>query len=470
MRHGRILTKNKGQAMVLSLILMSFSLMVVIFSFNVSQLNLNSSKLQNTADNTAYSIATIAARDFNFKAYTNRASVANQVAVAQMVGLSSWFNMTDKFAKNACDFLCWVPYLGQVLSGIESAVGAINSVAQPVFEALIYAEDIILQALSASQQIVHYAGLVSTVITAGDIVKANDPRAKLDLLQNPQMLGDIKNLWIDFQKRHSRSNQKPNQRGTNQFQDFLTVSLDSRDSFSKSRSYKLGFPWSLSLFPLRWKTHKTGGSELISNGNYQAETWTSMDTISFHLSKFRCSWSGCRWRSYRETPLGWGATRSDDRANIRRVGNNNSWGSSRDTNNSASRYAAYDQETRGDYNGVQPFYGLSNAAQSKNTTENIAVVVSKSQNNIRTSSTVDVGKDNTNPAINEEMLGDRLTALATAQVYYSRPYDLMISSAAWRRSDSRHEYGNLYNPFWQTRLSDSTNSERNIVLALTRFL
>jgi Flp pilus assembly protein TadG len=56
-----MLNKQKGQAMALTLILMSFSLMVVVFSFNASQLNLHSTKLQNTADNTAYSVATIAA-------------------------------------------------------------------------------------------------------------------------------------------------------------------------------------------------------------------------------------------------------------------------------------------------------------------------------------------------------------------------------------------------------------------------
>ncbi|MBW8183135.1 Tad domain-containing protein [Shewanella nanhaiensis] len=465
-----MLTRHKGQAMVLSLILMSFALMVVLFSFNASQLNLNGTKLQNTADNTAYSVATIAARDFNFKAYTNRASVANQVAVAQMVGLSSWFNMTDKFAENACNFLCWVPYLGQALSGIKSAVGAINTVAQPVFEALIYAENAMLYALTTSQQIIHYAGLLSSFNTAGKIVKANDPNARLDLLQNPQMLGDIKDHWIDFQKRHTRGSHRNKSK---QFKDFITVTMDSRDPFAKKRSYKLGFPWSLSFFPIRWRTYKTGGSELISNNDRdssKAETWTSMDTISFHLSKFRCSWSGCRWRGYRETPLGWGGTRSDNRADIRRLGNRNYWGSSRRTNGTAARYAGYDQETRGWYSGIQPFYGLSDKGNNRSSGRNIAVVVSKPQNSVRTTSTITAGEEHTNPATNEEMLGDRMTALSAAQVYYSRPHDLMARTSSWSRADGRHEYGNLYNPYWQTRLSDSTNTERSAVLAITRFL
>lgn len=68
------------------------------------------------------------------------------------------------------------------------------------------------------------------------------------------------------------------------------------------------------------------------------------------------------------------------------------------------------------------------------------------------------------------MLGTRLNALSTAQVYYSRPRDLMLTSSAWSRSDNLHEYGNLYNPFWQTRLTDSTHTERSVVLALTRAL
>lgn len=449
--------------MALSLMLMSLALMTVMYSFNTSKLNLNGTKLQNTADNTAYSVATFAARDFNFKAYTNRASVANQVAVAQMVGLSSWFNMTDRFAQNACNTLCWVPYLGQVLSGIKSAVGTINQVAQPLLEGMIFLEDKMLWALSSSQQVIHYAGLASSVASAGDIVKANDVDAKLDLMQNPQLLGDVRDVWIKFQKRHSR---QANSGKSTQFSDFIGVTMNSRDPFSEKRSYKLGSPWSFTAFPLRWKTQKTGGSELISNGVNEAETWTSMDTISFHLSRFRCSWSGCRWRGYNEIPLGWGSTTSDDRADIRRVGSRSSWGNSRRTNRRAANLAGYDQETYNGYNGVRPFYGLSNSAYKKSQTDNIAVVVSKPRGKLGSTSTSNLVGDRLNPGTDEEMLGDRMTALSTAQAYYSRPRDL----SAWVRADGRHEYGNLYNPFWQTRLTDSSNGERSTVLALTRML
>ncbi len=457
--------KQQGQSLVLSLILMSFAAMTMLYSYNTSKLNIESTKLQHTADNTAYSVATIAARDFNFKAYTNRASVANQVAIAQMVGLSSWFNMTDRFAQNACDTLCWVPYLGQVLSGIQSAVGAINSVAQPVFEVLIYAENAILHALTLSQQIVHYAGATGSVAAAQKIAEANDGSAKLELMQNTLLADDIFNIWFTFQKLHSRSDSSDD---ATQFNDYKGVILDSRDPFSARRTYKLNFPWSLSFFPIRWKTIKAGGSELISNGNSQAESWTSMDTISFHLSKFRCSWSGCRWRGYSETELGWGATRTDNRADIEDIDSKDYWGESRRNNKDASKQAAEEQETRGMYSGVQPFYGLSNSAYQKNQTDNIAVVISKKQNDLRTTSSIPLAEEQINPAENEKLSGDRLTALATAQAYYSRPNDLMSLTHSWSRSDGRHEYGNLYNPFWQTRLSEPTNTEKSVVLFLTR--
>ncbi|MGG2041243.1 hypothetical protein [Burkholderia gladioli] len=53
-------------------------------------------QLQNTADASAYAAALLQARDYNFSAYTNRAMIANQAAVAQMVGLKSFVDMLDR--------------------------------------------------------------------------------------------------------------------------------------------------------------------------------------------------------------------------------------------------------------------------------------------------------------------------------------------------------------------------------------
>jgi hypothetical protein len=456
--------KQRGQSLVLSLILMSFAAMTILYSYNTSKLNIESTKLQHTADNAAYSVATIAARDFNFKAYTNRASVANQVAIAQMVGLSSWFSMTDQFATNACTYLCGTPYLGQVVSAIKSAVGSVNNMVQPVFEAMITAENIILNALSASQSIIHFAGAASAMDVADKVIEANDDRSRIELMQNPLLVARVSDVWFRFQNLHTRSSRAS--RGE-YFKDYIGVVLDSRDPFSVNRSYEISdFPWEVKIpLLLKWNTRKTGGSELVSNGNNKAETWTSMDTIGVHFSRYRCSWSsGCRWRGFYEVPIGWGATRTDSRADISRLGSDRLWGSSRGINPNASYYAGQSQLTKGTYDGVQPFYGLSDSAYQKNSTDNFAVVVSKKQNQLGTTSTLPLAQSRINPAENEQLLGDRLTALATAQAYYSRPRDL----ASLVRVDNKHEYGNLYNPFWQTRLSESTNIERSTVLLLAK--
>ena len=439
--------------------------MVVLFSFNSAQLNLKSTKLQNTADNTAYSVATIAARDFNYKAYTNRAAVANQVAIAQLVGLSSWFNMTEQFSETACDYFCSVPYIGQAIAAVNKVITVVNTGVQPFLSVMITLENAILHALSMSQKIIHYAGLISTMSTAQEIVRANDPKAQLDLMQNPQMWGDIKDLWVNFQEQHTRNNQK----NKTQYADFITVTLKSRDEFSTRRTYGLDSPWHGNLGIVKWNTIKTGGSDLIPNGKNRAETWTAMDTISTHWKKWGCRRFKCGWRTSEYT-LGWASTRANTEAKIRNAGNNVSWGESRQYNRQSSNYAARDEQTSGSYNGVQPFFGLSNTVKSINQTGNIAIVVSKQQKDIGTTSSLEAGDQNTDPALNEKMLGTRLNALSTAQVYYSRPRDLMLTSSAWSRSDNLHEYGNLYNPFWQTRLTDSTHTERSVVLALTRAL
>jgi hypothetical protein len=60
-------------------------------------------------------------------------------------------------------------------------------------------------------------------------------------------------------------------------------------------------------------------------------------------------------------------------------------------------------------------------------------------------------------------LKDRLAALSQAVPYFSRPNDVSV----FRRSDRLREYGNLYNPFWQPRLSELKDRSRLLGLAAT---
>ncbi|WP_374351284.1 TadE/TadG family type IV pilus assembly protein [Chitinimonas sp.] len=88
--HPAYLKNQRGQALVFSLLTAVVVILVLFATYNVGQQALAKMRLQNAADNTAYSVAIVQARDYNFSAYTNRAMVANQVSVAQVVGLTSW--------------------------------------------------------------------------------------------------------------------------------------------------------------------------------------------------------------------------------------------------------------------------------------------------------------------------------------------------------------------------------------------
>src|SRR4051812_42253618 len=104
--------------------------------FSMGQLTTEKMRLQNTADAAAYSAAVAQARDYNFSAYTNRAMIANQVAMAQLVGLTAWVrNYDDTFrtltpqvswmARGAVSSVLWTPFVSAlkgIASGLKSAL------------------------------------------------------------------------------------------------------------------------------------------------------------------------------------------------------------------------------------------------------------------------------------------------------------------------------------------------------------
>jgi hypothetical protein len=82
--------RQRGQALIYGLFILIGGLASLFFLFNTGQLTREKTKLTNTADAVAYAAGVLHARALNFDAYSNRALVANEVLVAQMVSLSSW--------------------------------------------------------------------------------------------------------------------------------------------------------------------------------------------------------------------------------------------------------------------------------------------------------------------------------------------------------------------------------------------
>ena len=115
------------------------------------------------------------------------------------------------------------------------------------------------------------------------------------------------------------------------------------------------------------------------------------------------------------------------------------------------------------YSGIQQFYSVKKIDQS-NDAPPVTIVVSKSIDALQTSKSLGIGtvkeNDTRNVDINIEegmdVPRDQFSSAAKARIYYYRATDL------W--PNTRFEYGNLYNPYWQTSLQDIDNSERTYLL------
>lgn len=82
-------TVQQGQALPLVLVFLVVLCVGLLVTFNTEQVVSKKVELTHAADAAAYSIAIEQARARNLAAYLNRARVANEVTIAQMVSLNS---------------------------------------------------------------------------------------------------------------------------------------------------------------------------------------------------------------------------------------------------------------------------------------------------------------------------------------------------------------------------------------------
>ncbi len=478
--------KSTGYVTVLTLVLFSALSLSLFSMFNSGQIVTHKLKLQNAVDAAAYSSVNIVAREMNYMAYTNRAMVANQLAIGQMVGLASWSKQMVGTADTLDTVANYLYILGvgvvlkQVTNLIKQAVNQGDAFAHTLIKLAIPEEQKTIRALSLSQKYIHVATSVILIDTYPQVLNDNnDSRSSSDKIESatiiPSKLIADRSNFLSKVSSPSINENTGNSSGMADFNRLENVIKKSEDGFVFNRSYqwlkKTPFP----VWPLYVSVDKKGGNEFerIQDGSNYKWDWSAMDTVSVWFY-YRGGWN-FRKKQKEIIPIGGGASHSTDKSVYDYYQNNYSWGwwnngvkrsywgdagyNSKSAKNAASDYANNDL---GNSSTLNEFYKFKKTNGTITGPEFIAAA-SKDENGIRT-----INKsieDNSGKAVPDNgrfniekignMSGDRIYSVAKAQVYFSRSPDLN----AFSHSSNKQEYGNLFNPYWQVRLVNYTPAE-----------
>ena len=389
-----------GFILLLAAILLGGVMLGTVSVVRLVQQSQEQLQVQHVAEHAAEALATIAARDLNFKAITNRAMLANEVVIGQLLGLNSWFMMTQEGTQNLALLTAWVPYVNVITRYMDQIVRQMEQPLRTGIEAAIFFQQSILRGLEGAQFAFHQASWMSTLFTVNNLLEASHPDYELALL-NHQTLLDLEQLWVSFQSRRSDPEQQ---------QEYASLASASRDPFSTRRTYR----WFRVLVAT---AYKAGASEVYQrHGNM---VWQSIDTLSIHERLLLRS---------NEHRFGAGAYYIAERLPNRHRGR--AYGDSYRRNPSASRSAARRAREIRHRHRVPYQYLLDSEVVSPSVT----VVVRR-------------------PEIDEKPL---LWAAGRAHIEYQR------HQGFWPRADRMRERPNLHNALW--RVKPGSVSEANRLL------
>lgn len=153
--------------------------------FRTGKLTADRMMLQNAADSMAYSVSVVEARDLNFAAYTNRAIIANEVAIGQAIGMASWAYHWESIGNFLLEYNKYLtgPTLGISNSILPPMATAFTVPANVAFKPLMrgYAKAMtavnhnVNKGYGIAQQIYHLASVVNTIGLLDESLKANAP-------------------------------------------------------------------------------------------------------------------------------------------------------------------------------------------------------------------------------------------------------------------------------------------------------
>jgi Flp pilus assembly protein TadG len=438
-KNHRACVKQQGQVLVLGLVLMFAGCLGLYFLFNTGQVSAQKQKLTNSADAAAYSAALWRARVLNFHAYSNRAIVAQEVAVAQAVTLVSWAKYFETATQNIADYSSWFPpawFMQYVAQAAQYNSDLAESAAEIEIKARAANDYGYKELLQKSQEILNLTvNTFAMGAVANEIIKVNDSSYFAFALPD-------ENTFSDFTRRYESDADRQ------RLKDVVNASLDS---FVKDRST------ALSILPpgpcIPTNRHQVASRFLKRGGTSMGaslDRWEAADTLSTHLWKAK-AWNNPNCGKEPElVPLGYGAAESSSDSTTGTVTNNP--GATASFNPMATSSSSSDMMQDQNYGGITKvrelnYEGLSN---SRFPTASVAILARKDRATLHTSAQLGVAVGRL--ALNENLAGNRMWALSAAEVYFASPNDSGVNV----------EYASLYSPYWQARLVEPSIIQRTV--------
>lgn len=433
--------RQQGQALVYGLFVLISGLAALFFLFNTGQLTREKTKLVNTADAVAYSAGLMNARALNFAAYTNRALIANEVAIAQMVSLSSWVQYVETHADSTARLGCQTQFSEPIGKGMvdyipvcyflfyANAYGVIEPVAQAVervAEAVTVPAETAKLALQAAQ--------ATMAATLPDVrLSVMNEVARANYAGDGEVLVDavLKDAYASFDGRPFIQRYSEDER--ERFKQ-ATLAATALDPFVPSRSWRseATIPTCFDPSPHPDRVQRAGGTTLVGY-----DEWRALDTVSMWRYRLRGRWAPrCRAS---EDPLGYGAQVAGEGSG----GNDDAPGAR--ANPRATSQASSDDWN---YSGLPGFLELSSVARSHADPRlDFAVRVTRAATQTRTSDArAQLPPSQRLNRYPGQPAQGVYAGVSASQAYFERPSP---------RSDGQAELASLFNPYWQVRLIDA---------------
>jgi len=140
-----------GQILPVLLAMIAIGLSALMIAYRGSQAIGQQSVVVNAADAAAYSGANWTARRLNFMAYTNRAMLANHIAVGHLVAYISWLRYVEGASAQIARYSSYLPYVGTATRAANTAVRTSLSFSEQASWGFINGVDVLHGLMSTSQ-------------------------------------------------------------------------------------------------------------------------------------------------------------------------------------------------------------------------------------------------------------------------------------------------------------------------------